>query len=129
MEIWGTKDMDEFINLGDGTPGPDFAALAPAIYELAEAGDAVAVGILQQAAIDLVGFVLLVRSKLRRKHGIAGEVPAAWTGSVIAKMELVRDQFFAGLQAAAPDMPVGTEEVVALNGALWRAERMAESAD
>ncbi|MGD0347548.1 MAG: BadF/BadG/BcrA/BcrD ATPase family protein [Terracidiphilus sp.] len=128
MEIWGTKDMDEFINLGDGTPGPDFAALSPAIHELADAGDAVAIGILQQAAIDLVGFVLLVRSKLRRKQGIAGEVPAAWTGSVIAKMELVRNQFFAGLQAAAPNMPVGTEEVVALNGAIWRAERMARSA-
>ena len=54
-EIWGTHDMDEFINLGDGTPGPDFAALAPAINELAEAGDAVAVGVLQQAAADLVG--------------------------------------------------------------------------
>lgn len=128
MEIWGTKTMDEFINLGDGTPGPDFAALAPAINELAEGGDAVAIGILQQAALDLVGFVLLVRSKLRRKHGIKGEVPAAWTGSVIAKMELVRNQFFAGLHAAAPEMPVGTEEVVALKGALWRAERMAKSA-
>jgi N-acetylglucosamine kinase-like BadF-type ATPase len=127
-EIWGTKDMDEFINLGDSTPGPDFAALAPAISELAEAGDAVAVGILQQAAIDLVGFVLLVRSKLRRKHGITGEVPVAWTGSVIAKTDLVRQQFFAGLHAAAPEMPVGTEEVVALKGALWRAERMAKSA-
>ncbi len=128
MEIWGTKDMDEFINLGDGTPGPDFAALAPAIHELAEAGDAVSVGTLQQAALDLVGFVLLVRSKLRRKHGIKGEIPTAWTGGVIAKMELVRDQFFVGLHAAAPDMPVGTEEVVALKGALWRAERMARAA-
>jgi N-acetylglucosamine kinase-like BadF-type ATPase len=133
MEIWGTKDMDEFINLGDGTPAPDFAALAPAIHELADAGDAVAVGTLQQAAVDLVGFVLLVRSKLRRKHGITGEVPVAefpvaWTGSVIAKMELVRQQFFAGLHAAAPDMPVGTEEVVALKGAIWRAERIAKAA-
>jgi len=128
MEIWGTKDMDEFIDLGDGTPAPDFAALAPAIHELADAGDAVAVGTLRQAAVDLVGFVLLVRSKLRRKHGITGEVPVAWTGSVIAKMDLVRDQFFAGLQAAAPGTPVGTEEVVALKGAIWRAERIANSA-
>jgi N-acetylglucosamine kinase-like BadF-type ATPase len=120
--------MDEFINLGDGTPAPDFAALAPAIHELADAGDAVAVGVLQQAAIDLVGFVLLVRAKLRRKHGIAGEIPVAWTGSVIAKMDLVRQQFFSGLHAAAPGMPVGTEEVVALKGAIWRAERMAKAA-
>ena len=128
MEIWGTKDMDEFINLGDGTPGPDFAALAPAIHELADGGDPVAVGILQQAATDLVDFALLVRSKLRRKHKIAGEVPLGWTGSVIAKMELVREQFFAGLKAAAPEMPVGTEEVVALHGAVWRAQRMAQAA-
>jgi N-acetylglucosamine kinase-like BadF-type ATPase len=128
MEIWGTPDMDEFINFGDGTPPPDFAALAPAINELAEAGDAVAFGALEQAATDLVEFVLLVRSKLRRKHGITGEIPVAWTGSVIAKMDLVREQFFAGLRASAPDMPVSTEEVVALKGAIWRAERTAKSA-
>ena len=38
-EIWGTPDIDDLINVGDGTPAPDFAALAPVIYELAEAGD------------------------------------------------------------------------------------------
>ena len=132
-EIWGTPTMDEFINLGDSTPGPDFAALAPAINELAEAGDPIAVEVLRQAAADLIESVLLVRSKLRRRHAIAGEasaaeVPVAWTGSVIAKMELVREAFFAGLHAAAPEMPVGKQEVVALQGAIWRAERMASAA-
>src|SRR5580698_2946214 len=58
-EIWGTPTMDDFINLGDSTPGPDYAALAPVIHELAEAGDPVAVGVLGQAAADLVAFVLL----------------------------------------------------------------------
>ncbi len=125
-EIWGTPTIDELINVGDGTPGPDFAALAPAINELAEAGDAVAIGVLNQAAIDLVNFVLLVRSKLRRKHNIAGEVPVAWTGGVIEKMARVRDAFFSGLKAAAPEMPVGPEAVVSLEGALWRAKRLAE---
>lgn len=124
-EIWGTPDMDELINVGDGTPGPDFAALAPAINELAEAGDPVALDVLRQAAADLVAFVLLVRDKLRRKHDIAGEVPVAWTGSVIEKMALVREPFFAGLHRAAPDMPVLKEPVVSLDGALWRARRLA----
>jgi N-acetylglucosamine kinase-like BadF-type ATPase len=127
-EIWGTPTMDDFINLGDGTPGPDFAALAPAINELAEAGDPVAVGVLRDAARDLVEFVLLVRSKLRRKHAIAGEVPVAWTGGVIEKMALVREAFFAGLHAAAPAMPVGRQAVVPLDGALWRANRLAITA-
>jgi N-acetylglucosamine kinase-like BadF-type ATPase len=146
-EIWGTPTMDQLINVGDGTPAPDFAALAPAINELAEAGDPVAIGVLRQAAADLVANVLLVRSKLRPKHPAAAtnkipavtpaaqrtidevsaaEIPVAWTGSVIGKMPIVREAFFAGLRAAAPTMPVDTTETVALNGAIWRAQRIAE---
>ncbi len=126
-EIWQTPTLEDLINLGDSTPGPDFAALAPAINELAEAGDPVSVGVLRQAAVDLVAFVLLVRSKLRRKHSIAGEVPTAWTGGVIEKMPMVRQAFFAGLHDGAPDMPVGLSAVVPLEGALWRAQRLADS--
>ena len=124
-EIWGTPSIDDLVNLGDSTPGPDFAALAPAIYELAESGDPVAQGVLKQAAADLVELVLLVRAKLRRKHGIDGEVPVAWTGGVVEKMATVREAFFAGLHAAAPEMPVGRESVVSLEGAIWRARRLA----
>jgi N-acetylglucosamine kinase-like BadF-type ATPase len=125
-EIWGTPSLEDLVNLGDGTPGPDFAALAPAINELAEAGDAVAQGVLAQAAADLTESVLLVRAKLKRKHAIEGEVPVAWTGSVVARMPLVRESFFAGLRKAAPEMRVGREEVAAIEGALWRAKRLAE---
>jgi N-acetylglucosamine kinase-like BadF-type ATPase len=127
-EIWGTPSLEDLVNLGDSTPGPDFAALAPAIFELAQQGDPVALSVLHQAADDLVESVLLVRSKLRRKHGIDREVPVAWTGGVVEKMELVRESFFAGLKTAAPLMPVATEPVVSLEGALWRAERLAETA-
>jgi N-acetylglucosamine kinase-like BadF-type ATPase len=127
-EIWGTPTMDDFINLGDSTPGPDYAALAPVIHELAEAGDPVAVGVLGQAAADLVAFVLLVRSKLRRKHKIAGEVPVAWTGSVIEKTPMVREAFFKGLRDGAPAMPVAEHAVISLDGALWRAQRLLEKA-
>ena len=125
-EIWGTPTIEALINVGDATPGPDFAALAPAIYELAEAGDAVAAEVLKQAAADLVAFVLLVRTKLKRKHAIEGEVPVAWTGSVLEKMAMVREAFFAGLKTAAPEMPVHATAAVPLAGALWRAARLAK---
>lgn len=124
-EAWGTPTIDELINVGDGTPAPDFAALAPLVNELAEAGDPVALDVLRQAAADLAVFVLLVRDKLLRKHNIAAEVPVAWTGSVIEKMRLVREPFFAALKKAEPDMPVSKEAVVSLEGALWRAKRLA----
>jgi len=126
--IWGTTTLEELVSLGDSSPGPDFAALAPAISELAEAGDPVALGVLQQASADLVDFVLLVRAKLRRKHSLTAEVPVAWIGSIIGKARLVREPFFAGLHTAAPDMPVGQQEVSGIEGALWRAKRLAEAA-
>jgi N-acetylglucosamine kinase-like BadF-type ATPase len=125
-QIWGTQGMEELVNLGDSTPGPDFAALAPAISKLAEEGDAVALGVLEQAAKDLVGSVLLVRGKLWRKHGLTTEVPVAWIGSVLGKSRLVRDGFLSGLKAAAPELRVLDHEVVAIEGAVWRAQRMAE---
>jgi N-acetylglucosamine kinase-like BadF-type ATPase len=126
-EIWGTKGMDELIDLGNDTPGPDFAALAPAISELAEQGDAVAVAVLNQAAADLIAFILLVRDKLRRKHGLVEEVPLVWIGSIIGKCRIVREALFAGLHAAAPNMPVGKEEVNGIEGALWRAQQLART--
>ncbi len=124
---WGTATLDELVNLGDSTPGPDFAALAPDISRLAEQGDVVALRVLSQAAMDLVASVLLVRDKLHRKHNFTGEVPVAWIGSVIGKSRLVREAFFAGLHAAAPEMPVLPNEVAGIEGAVWRAQRLAES--
>jgi glucosamine kinase len=127
-QIWGTRTINELVNLGDSTPGPDFAALAPAISQLAEEGDPVAAGVLKQAATDLVDFVLLVRAKLHRKHNLTAEVPVAWIGSVIGKARLVREPFIAGLRAAAPEMPVGQSEVAGIEGAVWRAQQLAKTA-
>jgi len=126
--IWGTSTLDELVNIGDGTPGPDFAALAPAISQLAEEGDAVAASVLKQAAADLTDTVLLVRRKLRRKHNLTAEVPVAWIGSVIGKARLVREPFFAALRAAAPEMPIREQEVAGIEGAVWRAQQLAKAA-
>jgi len=127
-ELWRTTTIEELVNRGDSTPGPDFAALAPAINQLAEEGDTVALGVLRQAAADLSESVLLVRAKLRRKHNLAAEVPVAWIGSVIGKSRLVREQFFAGLHREAPEMPVETTEVAGIEGAVWRARQLAKTA-
>jgi glucosamine kinase len=126
--IWRTPTLDALVNVGDSTPGPDFAALAPAINQLAEEGDAVAAGVMAQAAKDLIESVLLVRAKLWRKHNLTAEVPVAWIGSVIGKARLVREPFFAGLRAAAPAMPICEKEVAGIEGAIWRAQRLAETA-
>ncbi|WP_263359467.1 N-acetylglucosamine kinase [Acidicapsa ligni] len=124
---WGTNTLEELVSVGNQVPGPDFSALAPLMSVAAEEGDSVAIRVLHQAAADLADFVLLVRSKLRQHHGITEEVPVAFTGSVLEKIGIVRVRFTELLKQAAPDLPVAQEGVVAVEGALWRARRLAES--
>jgi hypothetical protein len=70
--------------------------------------------------------VLLVRGKLRRKHNLTEEIPLAWIGSVVGKSRIVREAFYAGLRAGAPNMPILDGEVDGIVGSLWRANKLAE---
>jgi glucosamine kinase len=121
---WGTSTLEELVNLGNAVPGPDFSALAPVISTAAEEGDKVANRILLQAASDLAEFILLVRCKLRQNHGLTEEVPTAFTGSVLGKMGIVRARLTELLKQAAPDMKFSQQEVIAVEGALWRANKL-----
>jgi glucosamine kinase len=127
--VWGTATLEELVNRGNEVPGPDFSALAPVISAAAEEGDGAATRVLLQAAEDLAEFILLVRRKLRQRHGLVEEVPVAYTGSVLEKMGMVRARLADLLKQAAPQMPFRQEGVVAVEGALWRARRLAESGD
>jgi N-acetylglucosamine kinase-like BadF-type ATPase len=124
-KLWGTQTLSELVERGNQTPGPDFSALAPLINTLAEAADPVAVKILHQAAQDLADFILLVRQKLHDRHHLQAEVPTAFTGSVLKRMPIVRKRLTELLSQAAPDMAFQQEEIVAVEGAIYRAHRLA----
>ena len=124
-EAWGAGTLEELVNRGNEVPGPDFSALAPIINSLAEQSDPVALKILHQAAADLAEFILLVRQKLRTRHNLQEEVPAAFTGSVLEKMPIVRNRLTELLTQSAPDMPFQQQAVVAVDGAIYRAHRLA----
>ena len=121
---WGTRTLEELVNRGNEVPGPDFSDLAKIIAAAAEEGDSVATKVLLQAAQDLAGFILLVRHKLRHRHGLTEEVPVAFTGSVLERITLVRNRVAELLYQAAPAMPFAREGVVAVEGAVWRAHNL-----
>jgi len=124
--LWQTKTLEELVNVGNATPGPDFSELAPIVSELATAGDAVALRVLEQAGSDLAEFVLVVREKLRKRGGLTEELPVAWTGSVLEKITMVRERFLTLLKKVAPAMPVAESGVISVDGALWRAKLLAD---
>ncbi len=123
--LWQTPTLTDLVLFGNATPGPDFAALAPVVAQLAAQGDSVAVAVLEQAATDLADFVLTVHAKLLRLDPTASQIPVAWTGSVLEKIDRVREKFASILQAAVPGIEIATTATVAINGALWRAQQLA----
>lgn len=46
----------------------------------------------------------------------------------MGKRAFVREHFLANLGADVPDMKVGQEEVLGIEGAVWRAQRLADKA-
>jgi glucosamine kinase len=125
-DVWQTASLEELVNFGNAVPGPDFSALAPIVSAAAEDGDEVATRVVLQAAADLAESILLVRHKLRWRHGLIEEVPVAWTGSVLEKTGMIRARLTDILKAEASHMPFRQEGVVAIDGALWRAHRLAQ---
>jgi glucosamine kinase len=119
-EIWGTPSLDDLVNLGDSTPGPDFAALAPAITNWPRPATRWLSGFCAGGGRP-GGFCAAGARQAAPQAWDYGEVPVAWTGGVMEKMTLVREAFFAGLHAAAPEMPVARESRGFAEGALWRA--------
>lgn len=123
-DLWQTPTLTDLVLYGNATPGPDFAALAPMVAKLAADGDGVARSVLEQAASDLADFVLTVHAKLLRLDPTPAAIPVAWTGSVLEKIDVVREKFTVILSAAVPGIEIATSATVSINGALWRATQL-----
>lgn len=131
---WGLGSVAELVAVANqrtfsvGATPPDFAALAPVVARCAEAGDALAAGVLERAGEELAVLVSVVFHKMSGRTmgaGLAGgtgaEIGVAFTGSVLAQIAAVRQAMVARLAVAVPGARVGGAAVDPLDGALWRA--------
>jgi glucosamine kinase len=118
QEFWGLESLGELVEMGNAQP--DFAALAPVVAQCAEEGDDLAAAVLERAGQELAEQVALVHLKML-EAGDIGEVGVAYTGSVLERIDLVRDAMVEALQKSSPGLLVMDEAVKSLDGALWRA--------
>ncbi len=114
---WGGDDLGAVVGLANARPGPDFAALAPVVVRSAEEGDEVAQDVLIRAGVALGEQVETVWAKMRG-HG-EREARVAYTGSVLERIEVVRDAMRARVEST--EVRVMGEAVRSLEGAMWRA--------
>jgi glucosamine kinase len=119
-ELWKTNSVGELVEFANLRPGPDFATLAPVVVQCAEAGDELALAILERAGAELADQIALVRLKMQ-ESGDSGEVEVACTGGILEHIALVRSSMVEALKASNPDMKVLEGVANSLEGALWRA--------
>ncbi len=105
----------------------DFAALFPAVLAAAEAGDAVARGVITQAAgeLALLAGIVLRRLFLGQDSSSSPAVPMAMAGGVFRHAPMIRELFYNGVLAAHPRVVLKPEVVDPVHGALQMARRAA----
>lgn len=122
LHQWQISTHAELIEMGNLVPGPDFSQLAPTVAECANAGDVVALAVLEKAGRKLGEIATPALEKVRASAAPA-EIPLqlAFTGSVLGKIPQVRDALVAAVRHTFPEVTIHLEPVDAAMGALWRA--------
>lgn len=120
MEFWELESLGELIERANSQPAPNFAGLAPTVAQCAADGDELAIAVLERAGEELGDHIALVHLKMM-EAGDIGPVRVAYTGSVLEKIDAVRESMVAMLAESAPDLTVLEGAVESLDGALWRA--------
>ncbi|MGO4209240.1 BadF/BadG/BcrA/BcrD ATPase family protein [Terriglobus sp. 2YAB30_2] len=120
MRAWNVEGIGDLIAVAH-RPGTSFAGLSQVVVACADRGDAVAIDVLRRAGEELATQVVTVHRKMQAAGFAASECGVAYTGSVLGKIDRVRESFNAAILQQIPGARFVEGEVDAVVGALWRA--------
>jgi N-acetylglucosamine kinase-like BadF-type ATPase len=124
LDFWELKSLDLLIEYANREPAPDFSRLTELVLRCAEAGDAVAVAVLQREGNELGHLVRLVVRRLQKASASLGssKLPAiAFTGSIMERVAPVREALIATVRAEFPAIETRDGVIDPIAGAVWRA--------
>jgi N-acetylglucosamine kinase-like BadF-type ATPase len=119
-DFWKLSTIGELVEMANARPGPDFPALTPIVVKCAEAGDDLAMAVLERAGAELAELIALVALKME-ESGPQSSVTVAYIGGVLEHIAQVRSSMITALKKSTPAAKVIEGAVDALEGALWRA--------
>jgi glucosamine kinase len=122
LDFWQLASLDLLIEYANSRPAPDFSRLTEVVVRCANLGDVVAAEVLRREGEDLAW---LVRVVLRRVHSASpadAALPSlAFTGSIMEKVQPVRNALIAAVRAEFPTLHTLDGVIDPIAGALWRA--------
>lgn len=123
MKSWKIETREKLVLAANATPPPDFAALFPAVVDLANSGDPLARDVLTQAGIQLADRAGIV---IRRLFLDSGSIPVAMSGGVFRSSALVRQVFYNSLRSDCANAVLNPGVIEPVRGALEIARKGVE---
>jgi glucosamine kinase len=121
-DLWQLPSVDALIGFANAEPRPHYADLVPMVVACADTGDAIAGSILEQAGNDLAYLAQLVIDRIVSAENGRHTLPAvAIAGSILGKIERVRNILLASLRAGSPEIQYILEPADPVLGALYHA--------
>lgn len=116
---WHLPSVAALIEFANAEPRPHFADLVPLVVECAEKGDEIASRILAQGGEELAYLAIIVIERIMSSEDRRHPLPVVATaGSVLGKIERVRNPLIASLQARYPAIQFVLEPSDPVIGAL-----------
>ena len=122
LKFWNLASLDLLVEYANSRPAPDFSRLTEVVLRCANEGDAVAAEVLRREGRGS----RLARPRRSPPHSAASPgsaaLPAlAFTGSIMEKVQPVRDALIASVRTEFPTLHTLDGVVDPIAGALWRA--------
>jgi N-acetylglucosamine kinase-like BadF-type ATPase len=124
LQFWQIASLDLLVEFANSRPAPDFSRLTEVILRCANEGDTVAAEVLRKEGEDLAWLVRVVIRGLQSASPAsnASALPRiAFTGSIMEKVQPVRDALIAAVRTEFPAIQTLNGVVDPIAGALWRA--------
>ena len=114
---------EELVTWANSASPAAFSPLARTVTACAEAGDALALSVLEEQGRELAHLALLVHRRILAVDGAAWKPRFAFAGSILDKVQPLRAALIAAIRQEAPESQFLPGVADALEGALWRARQ------
>jgi glucosamine kinase len=122
LDFWQLASLDLLVEYANSRPSPDFSRLTEVILRCANQGDVVAAEVLRREGEDLAWLVRVVLHRIHAASPADAALPSlAFTGSIMEKVQPVRDALIAAVRAEFPTLHTLDGVIDPIAGALWRA--------
>lgn len=122
LKFWKLPSLDLLVEYANARPAPDFSRLTEVVLRCARQGDVVAAEVLRREGQDLGWLVRVVLHRIHAASPPDAVLPSlAFTGSIMEKVQPVRDALIASVRSEFPNIHTLDGVIDPIAGALWRA--------